>query len=109
MHPSHRVQSNSLVVHWLNLRQAPHAEQTSDEENQETSVVISRCRNAGKKVNLASTFLRLSDSPTSAFWHQGQSGTAGHGLCLALPSYDSFLCRLAYSVVYIGEQYFRNL
>ncbi len=35
------------------------AERTSDEENQETSAVIGKCRNAGKKVSPASAFLRL--------------------------------------------------
>jgi hypothetical protein len=56
------------------------AERTSDEENQETSAVISKCRNTRKKVSPGSAFLRLVNcvSPSSAFRHQAHSGTAGH-------------------------------
>ncbi len=54
------------------LGKAPH------EENQETSAVISKCRNSGKKVSMASAFLQFVNcvSPASAFRHQGQSSTA---------------------------------
>jgi hypothetical protein len=40
------------------------------------------CRNAAKKVSLASLVLPLVHffSPASAFQHRHQSGTAGHGL-----------------------------
>ncbi len=40
--------------------------------------IICKCRNAGKKVNLASAFLPVISwfSPASGF----KSGTAGHGL-----------------------------
>ncbi len=40
------------------------AERTSDEENQETSAVISKCWNAGEKGSLASAFLRLINGVT---------------------------------------------
>jgi hypothetical protein len=33
-------------------------ERTSDEENQETLVFVSKCRNAGKKASLALAFLQ---------------------------------------------------
>jgi len=41
-----------------------------------------------KKVSLAEIFLLLVDciSPASAFWHQGQSGTAGRGLIRHYPA-----------------------
>ncbi len=87
---------------------------TKDEENQETSHIINKCQNAGKKVSPASAFLRLVSfispasaflrlvsciSPASAFLrlvscispafrHQGQSGTADHGLV-----YANMLCQ----------------
>jgi hypothetical protein len=63
------------------------AEWTSNEENQETLAVISKCQNAGI-LDLASAFLRLVNcvSPASAFCHQGQSGTAGHVLVRHCPA-----------------------
>jgi hypothetical protein len=52
-------------------------ERTSDEENQETSAVKSKCRNTGEKICPESAFLRLFNcaSPASAFQHQAHSGT----------------------------------
>ncbi len=58
-------------MHWLALKQGSvkflsgHpmevllAERTSDEENQEISAVISKCRNTGEKVSPASAFTSL--------------------------------------------------
>jgi hypothetical protein len=63
-------------------------QRTSDEENQETSAVISKCRNTREKISPESAFLRLVNcaSPASAFRHQAHSGTAGHVISPALPS-----------------------
>jgi hypothetical protein len=49
------------------------------------------CRNTGKKVSPASLVLPLvrQVSPASAFRHQPQSGTAGHGLIRQCPAMDS--------------------
>ncbi len=40
------------------------------------------CQNADEKLSPASLVFRqfILLSPASAFWHHGQSGTAGHGL-----------------------------
>jgi hypothetical protein len=48
----------------------------------ECTVEMPECRNTGKKVSPASLVLPLVRcvSPTSAFRHRPQSGTAGHGL-----------------------------
>jgi hypothetical protein len=63
------------------------AERTSDEENQETSVVISICQNAGKKLSSISIFaysqLCLSGI---GIRHQDQSSTAGLGLVRHCPA-----------------------
>jgi hypothetical protein len=69
-------------------------ERKSDEENQETSAVISKCRNTGEKISPESAFLRLVNcaSPASAFRQQAHSGTAGHVISPALPSYEYKQC-----------------
>jgi hypothetical protein len=77
--------------------------------DQETSVFISRCRNAGKKVIMASAFLRLVNcvSLASAFRNQGQSGTTGLGLHVVrhCPNVQLYLFQhtLRSILVYIGS------
>jgi hypothetical protein len=44
------------------------AERTSDEDNQETIVVLSKCRNAGNKISPASALLRLVNFVSPASW-----------------------------------------
>ncbi len=67
------------------------AEQSSDEENQETSSVISKWRNAGmqEKVSPASAFLPVVScfSLASAFRHQGSVRYRWSRISPALPSY----------------------
>ncbi len=56
----------------------------------DNSLVNSKITECQKKVSRASAFLPLFHfvSQSSAFWHQGQSGTAGHGLVRHCPAME---------------------